>query len=899
MKKIISSIYLIFCLGQVFGQKPLIDTSVYGKWPQIGIRDLSPNGAYVYYNYKRKLTLRTVSGSWKKNITTNGEAVVSFADNNRLGVFQLAGDSLCIQTLGSDRRRYIMDVKSFVVPQNGKAEWLLYQTKRGNQLVIANLGTGKQQTIDPVTNYQIDPTGRCVLLEQSDKDNWVNLIWLDLKTQRLTSIWQGKSVAKRIFTRDGSSMAMIGNDAQGQKGVWYYHAGDEKARLLLNANSGNFPKGFKLGVLRSFNQLGDRLFIALIENIVRLKPDPKLASVDVYSYKDSVIQPEQLSQLSNAHPRIIYTYAFNLNTNKLFPIIEKNETIIREDFDKLSESQNYVLVQKSNGASADEGHWNPAGLESLYLVSTLDGSRVCLFKDKFVKALLSYGISPGEKYVVYYDTAAKNYFSYTIASGRRNQITQIVPGGWLMGRDGAADRILSDSIYGVSNKEYHWLKDDQAVLINSQTDIYQADPSGNKPMLCLTGEFGRKNHIQFSIEVIQTNRGLNTGLIDPIKPLVLNVYNLVTKEMARCEVKLNRGNIPQLLKMMPCFNNGRELYKARDADVYLDRLQSADSFPNLFLTKDFEHYEQLTDIQPQKQYNWLTSELVSWKLPDGETDQGILYKPENFDPTKRYPVIFTYYEQLSDRVNAFLMPGYSEGSELNIPTYVSNGYLVFEPDIHYMAGHAGKNACEAIVSAAQYLDQFPWADKVHMGLMGHSWGGFETNYVITHSHLFAAAASMAGVSDAISRYNSINSTSYTGPNAQPWLETGQPRMGTTLWERPDLYLENSPVFQADKITTPVLLMANHQDGSVHYTQGLEFFLALRRLGKKAWLLQYDKGTHGVIDPIEDRDVTLRLQQFFDYYLKGKTPPIWMTEGIPALKKQVDSGLEPDYSGKQP
>jgi dipeptidyl aminopeptidase/acylaminoacyl peptidase len=380
--------------------------------------------------------------------------------------------------------------------------------------------------------------------------------------------------------------------------------------------------------------------------------------------------------------------------------------------------------------------------------------------------------------------------------------------------------------------------------------------------------------------------------------MLLRVVNLDNKDEGFCRVQPGRENTPRLQKMIPCYDLDRYLSKARDAEVYTAQLQDADRFPNWFLTKDFKDYQPLNDMQPQRNYNWLTSELVTWKLPDGKMDQGILYKPENFDPKRRYPVIFYYYEELSSGVNRFLMPEYSQGG-IDVPTYVSNGYLVFEPDIDYKVGHPGQSVCNAIVSAAEYLEQFLWVDKDHMGLMGHSWGGFETNYVITHNHLFAAAASMSGISDEISKYNSIRGINGLGQNDQWYCETGQDRIGATLWQRPDLYFENSPVLLADKVTTPVLLMANHQDGAVLYTQGLEFFLALRRMGKKAWLLQYDNGTHTVQEPIDMKDVTMRMQQFFDYYLKGKTPPIWMTEGIPAIKKQIDSGLELDESGKQP
>jgi dipeptidyl aminopeptidase/acylaminoacyl peptidase len=184
--------------------------------------------------------------------------------------------------------------------------------------------------------------------------------------------------------------------------------------------------------------------------------------------------------------------------------------------------------------------------------------------------------------------------------------------------------------------------------------------------------------------------------------------------------------------------------------------------------------------------------------------------------------------------------------------------------------------------------QFPWVDKEHMGLMGHSFGGFETDYVIVHSHLFAAAVSMSGMTDFVSAYGSIIGN---GTSRQRQYELYRDRIGATLWQRLDLYLENSPILKANEVTTPVLLMANKKDEDVPYEQGVEFFTALRRLGKKALMLQYDNGDHQVRNLADQKDLSLRIWQFFGYYLKGEPPPKWMVVGIPATKKGIDNGYE--------
>jgi dipeptidyl aminopeptidase/acylaminoacyl peptidase len=311
----------------------------------------------------------------------------------------------------------------------------------------------------------------------------------------------------------------------------------------------------------------------------------------------------------------------------------------------------------------------------------------------------------------------------------------------------------------------------------------------------------------------------------------------------------------------------------------------------------FKTFTQITDVQPQKAYNWLTAQLVKWKTPDGNTTQGILYKPENFDPKKKYPIIFHYYERKSSGLHNFPSPQLQDGGTIDIATYVSNGYLVFLPDVHFKVGYPGRSSLNTILSAVKYLSRYPWVNTKRMGLMGHSFGGFQTDYIITHIHLFAAAVSMSGMADFISAYGSIIGD---GTSRQRQYELYRDRMGATLWQRPDLYVENSPVLKADQITTPVLLMANKKDNDVPYEQGFEFFTALRRLGKKAWMLQYDNSGHQVVSEIDKTDLTIRTRQFFDYYLMDKTPPKWMSVGVQASQKQIDDGLAPDLrTGAKP
>jgi dipeptidyl aminopeptidase/acylaminoacyl peptidase len=226
---------------------------------------------------------------------------------------------------------------------------------------------------------------------------------------------------------------------------------------------------------------------------------------------------------------------------------------------------------------------------------------------------------------------------------------------------------------------------------------------------------------------------------------------------------------------------------------------------------------------------------------------------------------------------------------------VSNGYLVFDPNIYYKNGEPGESAYNSVVSAAKMLAKKPWVDSTKMALQGHSWAGYQIAYLVTRTKMFAAAHAGAPVANMTSAYGGIRWG--TGLNRQFQYEKTQSRIGATLWQRPDLYIKNSPLFRADKITTPLLIMHNDADGAVPWQQGIEFFTALRRLGKKVWMLEYNGEDHNLVERRNRKDLSVRLGQFFDHFLKGAPEPRWMSEGVPATLKGIDWGLEvPEKKG---
>ena len=308
---------------------------------------------------------------------------------------------------------------------------------------------------------------------------------------------------------------------------------------------------------------------------------------------------------------------------------------------------------------------------------------------------------------------------------------------------------------------------------------------------------------------------------------------------------------------------------------------------NLFASYDnFKTQKQLSDINPQqREYNWGTVELVNWQTADDIFCEGLLFKPEDFDPNKKYPVMIYFYEKNANTLYRHRNPTPSR-STVNIPYFVSNGYVVFVPDVYFTDGHPGQSAMKSIMPGVEMLEKtYPWIDGENMAIQGQSWGGYQVAYMITQTNKFKAAGAGAPVSNMTSAYGGIRWGS--GITRQVQYEQGQSRIGKPLWEAFDLYYENSPLFFLPNVSTPVLIMHNDKDGAVPWYQGIEMFVGLRRLGKQAWLLQYNNEEHNLVERRNCKDLSIRLSQFFDHYLKGAPMPEWMKNGRPAVKKGFD------------
>jgi len=905
MLKYILSLILTVGIKWIFAQKPIIDTNAFINWPSVGLpADISCDGKYAYYTINNKpagsttLVIKSTHDKWELHL--EAAEVARFTENGELFLFAKGKDSLGIISLEKKQLSYIPHVNSSNVnwlrySETGMGKWLIYTVKKPNkQLIVRNLETGTEQNFGEVSDYFLNTQENILILQRKiEKDNGLELHWVDLVKDTNMVIWKGSQASNIIFDNSGTQVVFITRSEENTNTggvIWRFKAGMKIAEILVDSSKLDYNGNLNISNVIGFSRDGNRLFFKLKKGDAAKTPMPNAAKVDVWSYRDPKLQSQQLKEIS--YPST-YTYSLNIPDSRVIRLENENEKIISH----LGESDDkFILIsQRGEGDIGNEWNWNKTAIMSIYLISTIDGSRKKITAQCPPPLIYSYSISPGGKYIVYYNATEKNYFSYEIPSGITRNITQAIQTKWTTYHRND-EPLAPYELMG----QVGWLKDDRAVLLYDQNDIFEVDPTKKSSPINLTNGYGFRHGIQFRLAIS------HPAPFELNEFCLLSSFSRVTKDDGFFSVVLDKREDPKLLNMQPYIFKGSvesddietvPPIKARKTETYLVRRMSAEESPNYFITNDFKTYNPISSVYPEKKYTWLTSQLITWKTPDGITSQGILYKPENFDKKKKYPVIFHYYEKLSEGLHGFMKPELENGI-INIPFYVSNGYILFVPDIHYTIGQPGKSACNTIESAAKYLSRFPWVDSRKMGIQGHSFGGYQTNYLITHTKLFSAACSASGWANFVSAYNAIREGA-DGVGRRYFYEMYRERMGGTLWNQQNQYIESSPVFKADKVTTPILMMNNQKDKDVSFFYGVEFFNALRRLGKKAWMLQYDGEGHVVFDETAQMDFHIRMKQFFDHYLKDAPAPKWMIEGIPARMKGIDQGYELEPAGLTP
>ncbi len=941
MQKSITIILLLIVNLAVAQKKPL-DHQVYDNWESIGSKQLSDNGIWAAYNVAKQ---EGDAMQYFQNLNSNQKVAVpratgvKFSGDTKFAAFMIKpqfqetraarikkkkGDDMPKDSLGyinltSNAVTKIGRVKSFQIPEAGTAMMAYLMEKadtikkvaaaasgsttktdsasdraeddktsadkntEGTDLIFKNLITGTIRTFKYVTDYAFSKNGKQLIFASSgskkEKAAPAGVFVYNTEKGGLKTLIRQKGTFKNfVFDEDGEQLAFVGETSPEKQEVKEYHVYYnsvtlDTAQILVDNEIPGMPAKWSVssdGKL-VFSKDARKLFFGIAP--VRPPKDTTLvdfenAKLDIWGYKDDYLQPMQLKNLDKELKRSYLTVIDIFNSDpKIVPLAD----LMVPDASLISKGDALYALATSDAGNRVQMQWTAESIRDVYLVDVKTGQRRKILSgiNGEVKA------SPDGKYIVYFDKNTSGWYSYIISSGQTQHLNKDLK---VTFADEENDVPAQPSAYGIAG----WAENDKTVYIYDRYDIWAFSPDGKGAPKNVTNGFGRQQKIT-----------LRYQKLDPEETFIIKgsswlaAFNNTTKENGFFRKDLSNMKDPDLV-VMAAFKFS-DLVKAKNADRLLYEKANYTNSPNVYSAVDMKAEVKLSATNPQQQnYNWGTAELVKWTTPKGYNAEGILYKPENFDPNKKYPMIVYFYEKLSDGLYTYQAPAPTP-SRLNIPYFVSNGYLVFAPDISYETGYPGKSAVEFINSGVESLKKNSWVDGKKIGIQGQSWGGYQVAYLITQTDMYAAAWAGAPVVNMTSAYGGMRWES--GMSRQFQYEKTQSRIGATLWEKPELYIENSPLFYLPKVNTPVAIMSNDADGAVPYYQGIEMFTGLRRLGKPAWLLVYNNEAHNLVQRQNRKDISIREQQFFDHYLKGAKVPKWMVSGVPATEKGVNWGFE--------
>ncbi len=747
----------------------------------------------------------------------------------------------------------------------------------GAPLVIRELATGTETRIENVTNYALHQAEKYLVYSRAGADSLaVDGVYVrDLATGTETVLKQGTGNYRSLALDEaGTQVAFITDtDMWGGESVRYalYHAsltgarnrpGPQAATRIVAANE-----------LADSTQVAERARVEFVKTggvisfgLARILPDSipadsltDKAIVDLWHWQDARPQPMQRLQAGQDRTRQ-FTAVYHVATRQMRALASRTLPNVNLSDDGRVAVAATNVPYEIDAISGEGGN-------DIHVINTVTGTS----RHIATKVRSNGQLSPSAKYVTWWENGV--WKIHDIAANRTRDLTTGVTG--VSFAQETHDTPSEPGAWGLGG----YTANDAAVLVYDRYDIWEIDPAGTRAPRNLTDGAGRRDSIVFRAVDLDPD----VDFIDATKPLLLRAFDENTKEAGIYQERIAQNVQPERLLMAP--KTWPLLQRARNAEQYLVSRADFREFPDLWTGTRFDQLARISDAMPeQRDYRWGSARLHSWINSDGVPLQGLLYTPEGFDATKKYPMLVYFYEQSSDGLYAYHRP--AGRNIINPSVYTSLGYIVFMPDIHYTPGYPGPSAVKAIVPGVQSLIAAGFVDAAKVGISGQSWGGYQTNYIITQTNLFAAAVPNATVVNMTSAYGGIRWE--TGvERAIVNYERGQSRIGGSLWEYPERYVENSPLFYLDRVQTPVLFMANDADGAVPWYQGIEFFVAMRRLGKEAYMVNYNGDAHNPRKYANQKDIDRRMQEFFAHHLLGAPAPDWMVRGIPFLDRGRD------------
>jgi dipeptidyl aminopeptidase/acylaminoacyl peptidase len=765
-------------------------------------------------------------------------------------------------------KRYAPDSKD---EDRGNSNEELDTPKPGATLVVRDLATGQDTTFGNVAEYMWQSAGPLMAMTISAEGKSGNgvqvfdpatgtLRVLDSAPASYSGVaWRKDDDDLVVFrsqsdpARDGPTQIVL---------AWTgLEQGAGRKYVFDSAGANGLGSSRRILAARppSWSEDGARVFVGVAN--WNEKPGPKsddadeAASVDVWHWKDTIVVPRQKSLLPTARTATVLA-AWDLAGARLTSLasdpLEDVRPIKHRPATALVVDRKAYAMERSIGRMYAD-------------VSTVDlasGARTKIkdrIEDQYVQA------SPGGRYLLY--LLDDHYWTADLATGAQTNITRLIATSFV---DKQSDETVKQKpAFGIAG----WSKDDTAVWLYDKLDIWSVSPDGTKSKRLTDGAAEQVRHRYVRLDP-------DADFVDPRG--FVSLFGIWSKKsgLARLDAE---APAPALERAVWLDKSVSGLSKAKRADTYTYVAQAFDDSPDYFVgDAGLANAKQISRTNPfQSNFAWGRAEIVEYKSDRGERLQGVLSYPADYQPGRKYPMVVYMYERLSDGLHSYAAP--SERAPYNASVFTSRGYFFFQPDIVFRPREPGLSVIECVLPAVKTVVAKGHVDPAKVGVVGHSWGGFDASFLATHTSTFAAAVAGAPITNLVSNYGNFHWSN--GIAETDHIETGQQRMEVPIYEDLQAYIRNSAIYGVVTMKTPLLISVGDQDGTVFWHQGLELYNIARRAGKNVVLVAYAGEDHGLRKKPNQVDYHHRIQQWFDHYLKGAPAAAWITDGQSVLDRE--------------
>ena len=926
--KLFSTVFFMLVIHQLQAQeKPALGWKDVSKWTFNRPATLSPNGEWIALasgpvEGDLKMTIRKTNDTLSRNYPIGAMAnSISFSNDSKFAAFKVAlkdseakaakktnkpvYDKLLLVSLSDNKQTTFEKVKSFSFSEKSP-EWIAIQfapaenaskekdAPKGTDVLLYSLITKKSYNLGNVSEFAFNKTGsQLAYVIDAAGQNGNGIFLRDMKTGITTALDNDKAVYQKLgWNEQGTAFALLkANKNDKYKDDVYsmlgfnkingdltnkviYNGIDDKifpANMGINTNAAPFWSDDQSVLFLGVNTLTkkedkkeEKKEDKKSDTLAKAKPEVKKDDIEkpdmiIWNWQDKRLQSAQQTQ-EMRDKNFSYLSAYRIADKKFIQLADSNMRSVSVN------PKSLYAIGYDNAKYELMGNLDGQSYVDVYLINLKTFGKKLLFEKMYASNGGRLVVAPNGTLASYYLDGV--FYSINLESGKTANLTGKIKSSFV-------DELDDHNVIKPATQNLGWSADSKYALIKDNYDLWKISADGNSITPLSDNWKSKKTEVATRFRVDADEKG-----VDLSKDQYFAVFNAKNKKNGIGILPAGKSKINILFLDDNAYQS---FSKAEQAKVFTYTKSNFQQSPDYYVSTnaDLVAAKKVTTNTPdQAKYAWSSGvKLIDYVSANGDSLQAAIYLPANYVPGKAYPTITYIYERLTDDLNTYTMPTFPGGG-FNKAMYTSNGYAVLMPDIKYKLNDPGMSAVACVVPAVKAAIATGIVDEKNVAIHGHSWGGYQTSFLITQTNIFKAAAAGAPLTNMISMYSLIYWNS--GGTNQAIFEASQGRLTPGYWDNWDAFARNSPVYHIKKVQTPLLLLHNDKDGAVDFTQGIEYYNGLRRLNKPVVMITYRGENHGIAKLPNRKDYAVRMMEYFDYMLKGKPAPEWWSKGVNRL-----------------